>query len=157
VSWGDIDWGNTAQWVSGLVAGVALVLTAATIRSDRSARRRADAGLVYPMVSADLSAQRAPNGGEPINTAVIEVYVINGAPRPVFDITSLLVDWSWAESWQPLISRAVATLEPGSQSVKINMATDRLKLPRELPWRPPVEIWFRVGDTRWRRDPNAVL
>lgn len=86
VSWSEIEWGTAAQWVSGSVAGIALILTTITIRSDRSARRRRDAELIYPLVEWNANAHRTEEGSVQ-HKIDITAYAYNGSPKPVFDIT----------------------------------------------------------------------
>ena len=143
---------SIAEWVSGVVAGIALVLTALTMRSDRRSRRRRDAELIYPLVSWHTSVDRTEESVE------VEVSAYNGSPKPVFDITLALRDWNWKEHPDPLSTRHIPALSPGQQSAKAPFNTERLKIDPERLWNAPaVHIAFRVDEVQWLRTPDGVL
>lgn len=150
-----IQWGNAAEWVSGVLTAVALGVTYLLLRKERASleilradRRREQAGLVTAWLE-DLGSTEA-------GRFLVRLHVRNGSEEPVSDVSAECDGWS---GLVPFYQREV--LPPA-----MNDATERTVAARPITEHggfrlsAPAAVTLTFTDARgvrWRRAHNGEL
>lgn len=144
------------EHVSMVVSFFALLVSVGAIREARRRNRREDADLVHSIVANFRHRFEHDESGNEMGYVDAEAYVINGSPRPIFEVSIELFDWHWQTNPRRIVGRMIHAMSPHSQSSSIDFSG--LLTPQVSGLAvPPIQILFRTSRHKWRREPDGQL